>query len=237
MKQDREERVLMPRSMREPSARAGRVRDAREVATLQAQLGALERDIRTVRRAVAPPALGQLLHEDHPSPRPHGEVVRLRDGARIVIRPVEPTDAEQLKAGFERLGAVSRYRRFLTEIDHLSPRQLSYLTRVDHTTHEALGALDAATGEGIGVARYQRDPDDARLAEIAVTVADTWQGRGVGSALLERLCARARAVGIERITARMLVGNDAAHRLIARAADITHEQRGAGTLIVTARLR
>ena len=253
---DGEERVLMPRkappadvaaprtparSAQERALRADRVRDAREVATLAAQLGALERDIRTVgrtsRRAVAPPALGRLVHEEHAPPPAHGERVRLRDGATIVIRPVEPEDAEPLKAGFERLGAVSRYRRFLSPLDHLSPRQLSYLTRVDHTSHEAIGALDAVTGEGIGIARYLRDPDDTQLAEVAITVADAWHDRGVGTALLERLSARARAAGIERITARMIVGNEAARRLIARAADITHEQRGAGTVQITGRLR
>jgi RimJ/RimL family protein N-acetyltransferase len=252
---DGEERVLMPRtappadvaaprgparSAQERALRADRVRDAREVATLEAQLAALQRDIRTVRRssrrAAGPPALGRLLHDDHPAPRPHGELVRLRDGATILIRPVEPDDAEQLKLGFERLGAVSRYRRFLTPLEHLTPRQLSYLTDIDHISHEAIAAL-AVTGEGIGIARYVRDPDDAGLAEAAVTVADAWQGRGVASALLERLSARARAAGIERITARTIVGNDAARRLIARAADITREQCGAGRVTITARLR
>ena len=251
-RQNREERVLMPRSAppvdiaasrtaRSAEERVGRTRDAREVATLEAQLEALQRDIRAVRRssrlASGPVEFGRLLHDDHRAPRPHGEVVRLRDGASILIRPVEPDDAEQLKIGFEHLGAVSRYRRFLAPIDQLSPRQLSYLTHVDHSTHEAIAALDARTGEGIGIARYLRDPDDARLAEVAITVADIWQGRGVGTALLDRLSARARATGIERITARMIVGNDAARRLIARAADITSEQRGAGTVQVTARLR
>jgi GNAT superfamily N-acetyltransferase len=148
-----------------------------------------------------------------------------------------PNDAEQLKVGFERLGAVSRYRRFLTPIDHLSPRQLEYLPHLDHASHEAVAALDTVTGDGVAIARYLRDPHDAGLAEVAVTVADAWQGRGVGTALLERLVVRARAAGIERITARMIVGNDAARRLIARAAEITREERGAGTVQVTARLR
>jgi RimJ/RimL family protein N-acetyltransferase len=132
---------------------------------------------------------------------------------------------------------VSRYRRFLTSIDDLSPRQLSYLTHVDHSSHEAIGALDAVSGDGIGIARYVRDPDDPQLAEVAVTVTDAWQGRGVATALLERLAARARAAGIERIAARMIVGNDAARRLIERAAVITGEKRDAGTVVVTARLR
>jgi RimJ/RimL family protein N-acetyltransferase len=251
-RQDREERVLMPRTAPPPdvaaprtgartteerAARVARVRDAREMATLAAQLGALERDIRTTRRSARPPALGALLHGEHRAPPPHGERARLRDGTTIVIRPVGPEDADQLKAGFEHLGAVSRYRRFLTSIDDLSPRQLSYLTHVDHSSHEAIGALDAVTGDGIGIARYVRDPDDPQLAEVAVTVTDAWQGRGVATALLERLAARARAAGIERIAARMIVGNDAARRLIEQAAVITGEKRDAGTVVVTARLR
>ena len=146
-KTDREERVLMPRSAppadvavpRGPArsaadraARAERVRDEREFATLEAQLRALESDIRrrcAARRAGRPRlgASGLLAHHHDGPPRPHGEHVRLPDGAEIVIRPIEPEDAAQLKAGFEHLGAVSRYRRFLAPVDHLSPKQLSYL--------------------------------------------------------------------------------------------------------------
>ena len=155
----------------------------------------------------------------------------------ILIRQVEPEDAAQLKIGFEHLGAVSRYRRFLAPVDDLSPRQLSYLTQVDHVSHEAIAALDAVTGAGIGIARYVRDPDDPHQAEVAIVVADAWQGRGVGTALMERLAARARAAGVERITARMLVGNNAARALIGRAAEIVSETRAAGTTSLTAQLR
>ena len=169
-------------------------------------------------------------------PRPHGEHVRLRDGAEIVIRQVEPEDAAQLKLGFEHLGAVSRYRRFLAPLDHLSPEQVAYLTHVDHTNHEAIAALDAVTGEGIGVARFIRDPNDARLAEVAIVVTDAWQGRGVGTALVERLAARMRTVGVERIAARMLVGSEAPRRLIAHCADTLSEQRSSGTVVLEAKL-
>ena len=167
----------------------------------------------------------------------HGERVRLNDGAEIVIRQVEPDDAAQLKLGFEHLGAVSRYRRFLAPLDHLSPEQLSYLTHVDHTNHEAMAALDAVTGEGIGVARFVRDPDDARLAEVAIVVTDAWQSRGVGTALVERLAARMRTVGVERIAARMLVGSEAPRRLIAHCADTLSEQRRSGTVVLEAKLK
>ena len=253
---DREKKVLMPRSAppaeippqrtparsaEERAARAERARDAREFATLEAQLGALDRDIhdvrRTARHAAAATGLGLFSRDKHVAPRPRGERVRLRDGAQIVIRQVEPEDAAQLKVGFEHLSAVSRYRRFLAPVGDLSSNQLSYLTHVDHVSHEAIAALDTVTGDGVGIARYVRDPDDARQAEVAIVVADAWQGRGVGTALMERLAARARAAGVERITARMIVGNDAARALIAHAADILSESRLAGTVSLTARLR
>jgi GNAT superfamily N-acetyltransferase len=247
---DREQRVLMPRSAPaaaiprmprahsgwERAARAERVREEREMATLAEQLGALRRDIRAARHAAAP-ELELLPHHDRHAAAPHGEPVRLPDGASILVRPVEAGDAAQLRMGFEHLGAVSRYRRFLAPIDRLSTGQLSYLTRVDHTSHEAIGALDPVTGEGVGIARYVRDPHDARVAEVAVVVADAWQRRGVGTILFERLTARAREAGVERITARMIVGNEAARRLIARQADTLTEQRETGAILLTARLR
>jgi GNAT superfamily N-acetyltransferase len=132
---------------------------------------------------------------------------------------------------------VSRYRRFLSDIHHLTPHQLDYLTHVDHEDHEALAALEAATGTGIATARFVRDPDDRGQAEAAVVVVDDWQGRGVGAALIERLTTRARAIGIERFTARMIVGNDAALRLAAHAGDVISRRPRAGTIELTLRLR
>jgi RimJ/RimL family protein N-acetyltransferase len=132
---------------------------------------------------------------------------RLRDGEQIVIRPIRPEDRAELAAGMQRLSPESRYRRFLTPASELSAAQLSYLTEVDHSDHEALVALQPETGHGIGVARFVRSPEDRELAEVAVAVADSWQGRGVGTALLGRLAERARAEGVSRFTAEVLAEN------------------------------
>jgi hypothetical protein len=91
---------------------------------------------------------------------------------RLVIRPIEPGDRTAVLAGFDRLSAESRYRRFLSPHDHLTAAELRYLTDVDHHDHEALVAVDPDTGEGVGVARYVRDPQRPDSAEIAVAVAD-----------------------------------------------------------------
>jgi RimJ/RimL family protein N-acetyltransferase len=241
----------MPRSSPRPAVRHrerhpgrptryGSNASEREYSALEDQLIALAQDIddarEAARRARRTPDL--TFHPEHEETKPslHGEPVVLADGARILIRPIEPSDARQLKAGFEHLGAVSRFRRFLTPIDHLSDRQLNYLTHVDHIAHEALLAIDTATGEDVAVARFVRDPEDPSRAEVAIVVADHWQGRGVGGALADRLCERARSVGVEWFTARMLIGNRGGRRLLERIADVFSEDREAGTIDITARL-
>jgi len=102
----------------------------------------------------------------------------------VLIRPVHGTDAPLLADGFARLSARSRQMRFLMAKRELSPAELRYFTEIDHHDHEALGAVDRASGRGVGVARYVRSAEDARSAEIAVTVVDEWQGRGLGTAAL-----------------------------------------------------
>jgi GNAT superfamily N-acetyltransferase len=74
----------------------------------------------------------------------------------------------------------------------LTEGMVRYLTEIDHHDHEAIIALDEQTGEGIGVARYVRDQERPEVAEVAVTVIDDWQGRGLGTLLLEVISARAR---------------------------------------------
>jgi GNAT superfamily N-acetyltransferase len=247
-----EERTLMPRSSPRPAVRHreqhlggptryGSNTSEREYSALGDQLNALEQDIDVAREAArrARQTPGLTLHPEHEAtkPPPHGEPVVLADGARILIRPIEPSDARQLKAAFEHLGALSRYRRFLAPIDHLSDQQLAYLTHVDHIAHEALLATDTATGEDVAVARFVCDPDDRSRAEVAIVVADHWQGRGLGKTLAVRLRDRARSVGIERFTARMLIGNRGGRRLLDRIADETSENEDAGTIDITARLK
>jgi RimJ/RimL family protein N-acetyltransferase len=121
-----------------------------------------------------------------------GRPVVLRDGSAVLIRPVRPVDAPLVADGFARLSARSRQLRFLTPKKELSPAELRYFTDVDHHDHEALGALDHPGGRGVGIARYVRDADDPQAAEIAVTIIDDWQGRGLGTELVARLSDRAR---------------------------------------------
>jgi len=125
-----------------------------------------------------------------------GIPVVLRDGSAVLIRQVRSTDAPLLADGFARLSPRSRRMRFLGAKTALSAAELRYFAEVDHHDHEAIGALSAADGRGVGIARYIRDADDPHAAEIAVTVVDDWQGRGLGTELLSFLSDRARHDGI-----------------------------------------
>jgi hypothetical protein len=90
-------------------------------------------------------------------------VVQVRGGETLEIRPVEPTDRDAVRNGFDRLGEESRYRRFLSPIARLTEDQLSYLVDVDHHDHEALIALHGDDVEG--VARYVRPAQVAAANE------------------------------------------------------------------------
>jgi GNAT superfamily N-acetyltransferase len=154
------------------------------------------------------------------------ELVGVGDSRQVEIRPISPGDRPALAAAFERLSPESRYRRFFAPLERLSSRDLAYLTEVDHHDHEALVALEPDSGWIVGVARYVRSDDPAE-AEVAVVVADPWQGLGVGSALLERLVERAREEGIRQFVAIVLSENsDALEMFRSLAPDGSWIRRG-----------
>jgi RimJ/RimL family protein N-acetyltransferase len=140
----------------------------------------------------------------------------LRDGSRVRLARVTPDDAPILEQGFARLSEESRRLRFLTAKPHLTHAELEYLTHVDGHDHEALGVIDPQTGVGVGIGRWVRDRNDPTRAEVAVTVADDWQGRGMGTLLLERLADRAREEGIGTFTALVAADNVSMQKLLSR---------------------
>ena len=179
---------------------------------------AVARDRQASLRAEAAAArLARRARPRRAAPGPAGMQAVLRDGSRVLIRPVQSADAPLLADGFARLSASSRWMRFLTPKKELSPAELRFLTDLDHHDHEALGALDHRDGRGVGVARYVRQADDPWGADVAVTIVDEWQGRGLGTELLARLSDRAREENIRRFTALVAAENVAVGGLLRNA--------------------
>lgn len=143
---------------------------------------------------------------------------RLADGTRILVRPIQPEDAGELRRVFSQLSPVTRERRFLGAIDALSDAALRYLTHVDQENHVALVAttdsLDMKSERGLGVARFIRLADDPEAAEAAITVADDMQHRGVGGCLLRELAQIAHAKGVRRFRGEILASNDPMRHLM-----------------------
>jgi len=165
-----------------------------------------------------------------------GEYVALRDGAEVLVRAVRPEDKPLFVAGWSHLSEESVYRRFLVSRDSLSVDELAFFTEIDHVDHEAIGAMDPASGEGVGVARYVREHERPHVAEAAVTVVDAWQHRGLGGKLLRRLYVRATENRIRVFTASLLASNDAMLTLFDRLGDVTVTRRDGPTLEIDVEL-
>jgi RimJ/RimL family protein N-acetyltransferase len=146
------------------------------------------------------------------------EDVQVTSDLRARFRLIRPADKAKLAAGFERLSTESRYRRFFAQKKALSPAELQFYANPDGVDHVAIGALalnrDGEEGEGLGVGRFVRMPNEPEVAEIALTVVDAWQGRGLGRLLLQRLLMAAAERGIRRIRCHLLADNARMHQLI-----------------------
>ncbi|WP_323961556.1 GNAT family N-acetyltransferase [Arthrobacter sp. JZ12] len=130
--------------------------------------------------------------------------VVLRDGSTGHLRPISPADADAVQAFHMSQSQDSIYLRFFTYKSSLSERELKRFTEVDYVSRVAF--VVTRGGRIIGIGRYDR-LDDPEEAEVAFNIADAYQGRGLGSILLEHLAAAARENGIQRFTAEVLPEN------------------------------
>jgi acetyltransferase len=142
----------------------------------------------------------------------------LRDGSRLTLRAIRPDDAPRLQAGMARLSPETIFRRFMAPLRGLTEAEAQHLACVDYDRRMALVATREPEGydEIVGVARYDAT-NTADSAEVAIVVADAYQGRGLGVLLIKRLAAYARAHSISRFSAVLLQGNESALRLITAA--------------------
>jgi protein lysine acetyltransferase len=130
--------------------------------------------------------------------------IRVRDGTLLLLRPVLPGDDQRTVHGHVLFSSETLYRRFMTA-RLPSPALMHYLSQVDYVDHFVWVMTDGT--DPVADARFVRDETDPTVAEIAFTVADAYQGRGIGSFLIGALSIAARANGVEKFSARMLSDN------------------------------
>ena len=147
-----------------------------------------------------------------------------RDGQPFAVRPVGAGDRHAVADLFSRMSAESRRRRYLATKPRLTEFDLTYLTALDHRSHDAIAAVDE-DGRFVAIARYATNISLPSRAEVAVEVADEHHGRGIGPALVSMLLERARANGFVRLTATLLWENAPARSLFQR---LGFQVRGAG---------
>ena len=127
----------------------------------------------------------------------------LKNGTPILVREVTQDDRHLLEFGFAHLSKRAKYFRFLGAHKDLSEKELDTFTATNTSDHVAVGAMMIATPEPepIGIARYIRLPTEPHVAEIAITIADSYQRLGLGSLLLGLLGNAAKKSGITEFTA------------------------------------
>jgi GNAT superfamily N-acetyltransferase len=142
--------------------------------------------------------------------RQHSDILRLRTGQTLMVRFVEPDDAEALQAYFRSLTVRSRYNRFLGAMSELPKTELDHFIHVGERGRFSVIATMTIDGTEtiVGEARYGFEADTASF-EFGLSIDDRWQGQGIGSALLKNLLCRAAALGAIRMFGDTLRSNDA----------------------------
>jgi RimJ/RimL family protein N-acetyltransferase len=142
--------------------------------------------------------------------RRHSDILRLRSGKSVMVRFIEPRDADALQDYFRALTVRSRYNRFLGAMRELSKRELYYFTHVGEDDRFSVVATMMIDGFEtiVGEARYAFRADQDSF-EFGLSIDDRWQGQGVGAALLGNMECRAAAFGAKRLFGDTLRSNEA----------------------------
>ncbi|HEY9870551.1 MAG TPA: GNAT family N-acetyltransferase, partial [Candidatus Obscuribacterales bacterium] len=136
---------------------------------------------------------------------------KLRDGRDVTVRALHPEDRHNLEEIWHHLSPRSIYFRFFVPKKELTDKELNFFTKVDFDRHVALLAFLTENGVEVpvGVGRYVviSESEKPKVAEVALTVEDEYQGLGIGTVLLRHLIDIARAAGVSELSAFVLSEN------------------------------
>lgn len=145
---------------------------------------------------------------------PDINIVWMVRGRAVTLRPITPADRDIEAAFVRKLSVESRTFRFHTPLRELTPMMLDYFTQNRYPDAYALIATTSLGSEveQIAVARYARYPG-SDAAEVAIAVADEWQGDGLGTRMLTELREIAAEAGIRDLYLNVLPDNKSMLRL------------------------
>ncbi len=143
-------------------------------------------------------------------PSTQSHAFRLPGGEPVTMRPLRPQDAGRLQIYVQHLSPESRRNRFLGAVSELAPTELERLSHMQRAGELALMAFLDESGEAamIGEAIQVTEGDHGRC-EIALSVAEGWRRRGLGTLLLRNLECRARVLGVRYLIGDVLRTNTA----------------------------
>jgi len=167
----------------------------------------------------------------HPYPLELEGEIGIAGGVRLPVRPIRPEDAALEARFFDALSERSRYQRFMQYLPSLPPSLLARFTQLDYDRELALVVLDPGRQRFVAVGRYA-PTGDGQTAEFALTVADDWQGKGIGRAVLERLCQCARDAGYAALYGHILDANRGMLDLAARLGFVEQSRHGTEVTVV-----
>jgi acetyltransferase len=159
-----------------------------------------------------------------PYPAHYQQLWPLRGGGEYTMRPIQPDDAQMLQTFVAGLSRESRYFRFVSSLTELPPSMLARFTLIDYDREMALVAVHKqrqATGDGefteteriVGVSRYITNPDKTSC-EFSLVVADDFNGKGLGSRLMQSIMDVARDKGLKEIEGLVLANNPSMLKLM-----------------------
>ncbi len=143
-----------------------------------------------------------------PYPSQYETTVTLKDKTKVFVRPIRPDDEPMMKEMFYSFSERTRYLRFHGPMKALPHNRLQVFCNVDYSEEMALISIVGEPGEEdvVAVGRYLHDAAD-NTAEVAFTVRDDWQGKGLGTLLFSHLVTIGREHGIEKFIAEVLPEN------------------------------
>jgi GNAT superfamily N-acetyltransferase len=143
-------------------------------------------------------------------PSSERSMFRLPGGEPVMVRAIRPPDSDRLQTYVRNLSRSSRRNRFLGAVSELAPTELDRLTHMDSPGELALIAVTSIGGETLMIAEaIQVIAPQRQHCEIALSVTDAWQRKGLGMLLLRSIECRARVLGARYLTGDVLRTNDA----------------------------